>query len=51
MCLECVKTCEYKKDIHIYLAQLEAVPTNDLVTLFDAVLVREHNIVIQEDGK
>ena len=47
MCLECVKSCNHEKGVHIYL-KTEEMSTSDLITLLQAVLLREHNIVIQE---
>ena len=48
MCLECMKGCSHEKGIHIYIAQTEEIPISDLITMLQAVLMREHNIVVQE---
>ena len=48
MCLECMKSCSHEKGVHIYIVQIEEISTSDLITMLQAVLMREHNIVIQE---
>ena len=50
MCLECFKGCKHEKGIHIYLTwdKKEELLMNDIITMFQALLLREHNIVAQE---